>query len=55
MKEILCVAGGFVAFVSLIVWLGVRSENSKAEGCRDAGGSMIGEICIIRNDRSCPE
>jgi hypothetical protein len=40
----------FAGVLGVIVWLGVRSENAKIDGCREAGGSMVGEICIIRND-----
>lgn len=55
MKEIIALASVFIAFLGTIIWLAVRTENAKIDGCRDAGGSMIGEICIIHNDRSCPE
>lgn len=50
MKEILAVIALFVALLGTIVWLGVRDEDAKINGCRDAGGAMVGEICIIRND-----
>jgi hypothetical protein len=44
------IGGAFVLFVAMIVALGIHEGNSKTEGCREAGGAMVGEICIIRND-----
>jgi hypothetical protein len=39
-----------VAVVGAIIWMGVRDTDAKIAGCREAGGAMIGEICVIRND-----
>lgn len=35
----------------LLCLLGIGlSGKARADGCREAGGSMIGQICLIRND-----
>jgi hypothetical protein len=44
----LLMVAALVSVVTLIVWLGIRSDDAKISGCREAGGSMIGDVCIIR-------
>ena len=49
-KILLGILVALLSLIGVLVWLGVLAEDAKIDGCRDAGGAMVGEICIIRSD-----
>lgn len=49
-RDLIGLGAIFLVVVFALLFVLNMGERRKIDGCRDAGGSMVGEVCIIHDD-----